>query len=69
MQNNISASIHQCRAIEGRLGKTSDGHFAVVDMDRATLFFESPSDMVDMANLLIKLSEELADKKNEQGND
>ena len=69
MQNNISTSIHKCKAIDGRVLKTSDGYFAVVDMDRAALFFESPSDMVDMANLLIKLAEELADKQNEQDND
>ena len=69
MKNNVSTSIHKCKAIEGRVGKTSDGCYAAVDMDRATLFFESPSDMVDMANLLIKLSEELAGKQNEKGDD
>ena len=69
MKNNVSTSIHKCKAIEGRVGKTSDGCYAAVDMDRATLFFESPSDMVDMANLLIKLSEELAEKQKKQGND
>ena len=69
MKNNVSTSIHKCKAIEGRVGKTSDGCYAAVDMDRATLFFESPSDMVDMANLLIKLSEELAEKQKKQDND
>ena len=68
MQNNISTSIHKCRAIEGRVGKVSDGHFAVIDMDRASLFFESTGDMVSMAHLLMDLAEELWEKQKEQGN-
>lgn len=63
MKNNISTSIHNCKAIEGRVGKTSDGCYAAVDMDRATLFFESPSDMVDMAHLLLNLAEEFSEKQ------
>ena len=68
MQNNISTSIHKCRAIEGRLGKISNGYFAVIDMDRASLFFESAGDMVSMAHMLLDLAEQLAEKQKEQGN-
>lgn len=68
MKNNISTSIHKCRADSGQIHTNQNGSFAVIAMGDARLFFESSGDMVSMAQLLMDLAEELYDKQKGQDN-
>ena len=64
--DNVSVQLHKCKAESGVVytgvnDNIDDGEWAEV-----TLFFDTPEDMVDMSNLLLKLANELGEKQNKR---